>query len=96
MTTRCDVCVHDIFQDGEHAVTGQPLFAALLVAQPDDSSTPLAFHTGLIGDEYLAKMRSLQAAGTVSLQLEDAFFDADLYHQRKEIIARAFDGAGIR
>lgn len=93
--TTFDVRVHDIFSDGEDAITKRPLFAALIVAEPRDLNTPFAFHTGLIGGEYLEQLRKLQALGTISVDMEDGFFDSDIYHQRNDIIRGAFKVAGI-
>lgn len=93
--TTFNVTVHDIYTNSVQADTGRPLYAAILVAEPDDRGMPLAFHTGLISGDYLDEMRRLKSAGTVSIQVEDGFFDSDLYHQRKEIVRSAFEAAGI-
>ena len=57
--TTLEVRVHDIFSNGLKAETGEPLYAALIVAEPRDASIPLAFHTGLIGGAYLKQLREL-------------------------------------
>ncbi len=93
--TTFDVRVHDLFNDGEEAETGRPLYSALIVAESRDRSIPLAFHTGLVTGQYLKDLRTLQATGAVVIEVEDGFFESDLYHQRKEVIRSAFAAAGI-
>ena len=93
--TTFDVRVHDIFSDGDDADTGRPIYAALIIADPRDASTPLAYHTGLVRGEYLEHLRELQTKGTVAIEVEDGFFDSDLYHQRKEVIRAAFAVIGL-